>query len=258
MMAVECNADPPLVTPSATQYASLLSEVSIQGSLAEPMIRAAHTRTRATAEAFCRDKGMRFVDSYQDILADPEIDAVVLATPHSRHAEQIALAAAARKHVFVEKPMTLDLASARAAAEAAAKAGVLLAVGFNRRFHPSIVEIRRRKQDGRLGNVVAMVGQHTTSTQSFLAPGNWRSDPEEAPAGAMTAVGVHLMDHMIEFGGRVREVHCITGVYGAGPAEDTTTVLFNFENGATATIFCSVATATNFAFTVYGSKGLAE
>jgi predicted dehydrogenase len=154
--------------------------------------------------------------------------------------------------------MTLDLASAQAAAGAAAKAGVLLAVGFNRRFHPSIVEIRNRKADGRLGTVIAMVGQHTTSTQSFLAPDNWRSDAQEAPGGAMTAVGVHLMDHMIEFGGRVREVHCITGVHGAGPAEDTTTVLFGFDGGATATIFCSVATATNFNFSVYGSKGMAE
>jgi predicted dehydrogenase len=56
----------------------------------------------------------------------------------------------------------------------------------------------------------------------------------------------------------VREVHCVTGVHGLGPAEDTTTVLLAFEGGATATIFCSVATATNFSFAVYGSKGLAE
>jgi predicted dehydrogenase len=231
---------------------------SVQGKSRDIAFVAAHTRTRATAEAFCRDKDMRFVDSYAEILADPGIDAVVLATPHSRHAEQIAQAAAAGKHVFVEKPMTLDLASAQAATEAADKAGVMLAVGFNRRFHPSIVEIRNRKTDGRLGTVVAMVGQHTTSTQSFLAPDNWRADPEEAPAGAMTAVGVHLMDHMIEFGGRVREVHCVIGVHGAGPADDTTTILFVFEGGATATIFCSVATATNFSFAVYGSKGMAE
>src|SRR5262249_61711909 len=126
--------------------------------------------------ALCRERARRFVDSPAPLLPAPEIAPVVRAPPHSRHAEQIAQAAAAGKHVFVEKPMTLDLASARAAAEAAAKAGVLLAVGFNRRFHPSIVEIRRRKQDGRLGNVVAMVGQHTTSTPSFLAPGNQRPD----------------------------------------------------------------------------------
>jgi predicted dehydrogenase len=231
---------------------------SVQGKSADIVFVAAHTRTRASAEEFCRQKDLRFVDTYAEILADPAIDAVVLATPHSLHAEQIAQAAAAGKHVFVEKPMTLDLASARAAAEAAARANVLLAVGFNRRFHPAIVEIRNRKAAGRLGAIVAMVGQHTTSTQSFLAADNWRSDPDEAPAGAMTAVGVHLMDHMIEFGGRIREVHCLTGVHGAGPADDTTTILFGFESGATATIFCSVATATNFSFTVYGSKGLAE
>jgi predicted dehydrogenase len=231
---------------------------SVHGKSRDIAFVAAHTRTRATAEPFCRQKGLAFVESYAQILADPGIDAVVLATPHSRHAEQIAQAAAAGKHVFVEKPMTLDLPSARVAAEIAAKAGVMLAVGFNRRFHPSIVEVRKRKQEGRLGAIVAMVGQHTTSTQSFLAPDNWRSDPEEAPAGAMTAVGVHLMDHMIEFGGRIRAVHCITGVHGAGPAEDTTTVLFDFAGGATATIFCSVATATNFSFSVYGTKGMAE
>lgn len=231
---------------------------SVQGKSADIGFVAAHTRTRASAEAFCRDKGLRFVDTYAQVLADPAIDAVVLATPHSLHAEQITQAAAAGKHVFVEKPMTLDLASARVAAEAATKANVMLAVGFNRRFHPAIVEIRNRKAAGRLGAVIAMVGQHTTSTQSFLAADNWRSDPEEAPAGAMTAVGVHLMDHMIELGGRVREVHCITGVHGAGPADDTTTILLAFASGPTATIFCSVATATNFSFTVYGSKGLAE
>jgi predicted dehydrogenase len=231
---------------------------SVQGKSADIAFVAAHTRTRARAEEFCREKNLRFVDSYAQILADPAVDAVVLATPHSLHAGQIAQAAAAGKHVFVEKPMTLDLASARAAADAAAKAKVILAVGFNRRFHPAIVEIRNRKATGRLGTIVAMVGQHTTSTQSFLAADNWRSDAQEAPAGAMTAVGVHLMDHMVEFGGRVREVHCVTGVHGAGPADDTTTILFRFESGATATIFCSVATATNFAFTVYGSKGLAE
>jgi predicted dehydrogenase len=231
---------------------------SVQGKSADITFVAAHTRTRASAEEFCRQKELRFVDTYAQILADPVIDAVVLATPHSLHAEQITQAAAAGKHVFVEKPMTLDLASARAAAAAAAKANVMLAVGFNRRFHPSIVEIRNRKASGRLGAIVAMVGQHTTSTQSFLAADNWRSDPDEAPAGAMTAVGVHLMDHMIELGGRVREVHCLIGVHGAGPTDDTTTILFRFEGGATATIFCSVATATNFSFTVYGSKGLAE
>src|SRR5205807_424706 len=131
-------------------------------------------------------------------LADQTVDAVVLATPHSAHEAQVRAAAAAGKHVLVEKPITLTRASADAAVAAARKAGIVLAVGFTRRFHPSIGEVRARLKDGRLGTLLAMVGQHTTSTAAFIPPENWRADPQEAPAGAMTAVGVHLLDHMIE------------------------------------------------------------
>ena len=98
-----------------------------------------------------------------------------------------------------------------------AQAGLVLAVGFTRRFHPSIAELRARAHDGRLGNVVAMVAQHTTSTAQFVAPDNWRAAPEEAPGGAFTAVGVHSLDHMIEFAGRVRDVRCVTARNYPGP-----------------------------------------
>jgi predicted dehydrogenase len=217
-----------------------------------------HTRTRATAEDFCREKNVRLVDSFGTILTDGGIDAVVLATPHSQHETQVRQAAAAGKHVFVEKPITLDRPSADAAVAAVREAGLVLAVGFTRRFHPSIGEVRARLADGRLGALVAMVGQHTTSTGHFIPADNWRADPHEAPAGAMTAVGVHLLDHMIEFAGRVREVQCITARHGSGPSDDTTTVMLRFASGVTGAIFCSVATATNFNFAVYGTKGLAE
>ena len=167
-------------------------------------------------------------------------------------------AAAAGKHIHVEKPITLTRASADAAVAAARKAGVVLAVGYCRRFHPSVVELRRRLRDGRLGTVVSMVAQHTTSTGQFIPPDNWRAAPEEAPGGALTAVGVHALDHMIEFAGRVRDVRCVTARNLPGPSDDTTTVMLRFDSGATGLIFCSVATATNFSFTLYGSKGLAE
>jgi len=103
-----------------------------------------------------------------------------------------------------------------------------------------------------------MVAQHTTSTGQFIAPDNWRAAPEEAPGGALTAVGVHALDHMIEFAGRVRDVRCVTARNIPGPSDDTTTVMLRFDGGATGLIFCSVATATSFSFTLYGSKGLAE
>jgi predicted dehydrogenase len=218
----------------------------------------ATTRSRAVAEEFCREKQITLVDRYEDILREPEIDAVVLATPHSQHEAQALAAITARKHVFVEKPLTLDFASARRVAEAAQRAGIVLAVGLSRRFHPSIEELRTRLRDGRLGRVIAMVAQHTTSTAQFIAPDNWRAVAEEAPGGAFTAVGVHALDHMIEFAGRVRDVRCATERNYPGPSDDTTTIMLSFESGATGLIFCSVATATNFELTVYGTSGLAE
>jgi predicted dehydrogenase len=218
----------------------------------------AHTRTRANAEDFCRDKAVRLVDSYHDILRDPEIDAVVLATPHSAHEPQALAAAAANKHVFVEKPIALDLAGARRVVDAVRRGDRVLGVGFTRRFHPSIGEVRARLADGRLGKLVSMTAVHTTSTAQFLPLDNWRAAPAEAPGGALTAVGVHALDHMIEFGGRVRDVHCVTARNYPGNSDDTTTVMLRFASGATGLLFCSVFTATNFQFTLYGTGGLAE
>jgi len=170
---------------------------SVQGKSKDLRFVLAHTRTRATAEDFCRSQELALVDSYEQLLADRNVDAVVLATPHSLHESQIIAAAAAGKHIHVEKPITLDRAGADRAVDAARKAGVVLAVGYCRRFHPSVVEVRRRLAEGRLGTVISMVAQHTTSTGQFIAPDNWRAVPEEAPGGALTAVGVHALDPMI-------------------------------------------------------------
>jgi predicted dehydrogenase len=219
---------------------------------------AAYTRTRISAEDFCRERGIAMLPRFEDALASPDVDAVVLATPHSQHAEQVMAAAVARKHIHVQKPLTLDRPSAEAAVTAAKRSGVVLAVGFNRRFHPSIIEIRSRLADSRIGEVISMVARHTTSTAQFIPADNWRAQPDEAPGGAITAVGVHSIDHMIEFAGRVRDVLCTTGRYVPGPSDDTTSAVLRFESGATGLLFCSVATATDFNFTLYGSKGLAE
>lgn len=218
----------------------------------------AATRAREKAADFCRANNIALLDGYEEILRRGDVEAVVLATPHSQHETQALAALAAGKHVFVEKPLTLDLKSARRVAEAARQADRVLAVGLNRRFHPSVCELRARLRDGRLGAIVAMVAQHTTSTAQFVPLDNWRAAPEEAPGGALTATGVHSLDHMIEFAGRVREVRCVTARHYPGRSDDTTTLMLQFEGGATGLLFCSVATATNYQFTLYGSDGLGE
>ena len=231
---------------------------SVHGKTDAIKFVAAHTRTRESAEDYCRERGIPLLDSYEAVLKS-DIDAVVLATPHTQHAEQVKAAIAAGKHVHVEKPLTLDRASAVDVVAAAKRAGIVLAVGFNRRFHPSVVEIRKRLADGRLGQVESMVATHTTSTGQFIAADNWRAQPDEAPGGAITAVGVHSIDHMIEFGGEVRDVLATTARYIPGsPSDDTTNIMLRFKNGATGLLSCSVATATTLSFTLFGTKGLAE
>src|SRR3981189_2453478 len=81
---------------------------AVQGKSDDIRFVAAHTRTRVGAEDFCRDKGVPLADSYEQILADRSVDAVVLATPHSQHEQQMLQAAAAGKHIHVEKPITLE------------------------------------------------------------------------------------------------------------------------------------------------------
>lgn len=104
------------------------------------------TRTPAKAEAFAAEHGFRLLADYAAVLADPEVEAVVLATPHTQHADQVKAAAAAGKHVFCDKPFTLTRDSAAEAIAACRKAGVEIAVGHNRRFLPGYADLGLRRR----------------------------------------------------------------------------------------------------------------
>jgi len=218
----------------------------------------AHTRNRANAAGFCAEAGLRWVDSLDAVLNDNDIDAVVFATPHTQHPEQVIRAADAGKHVFVEKPFSLSLADASRARQAADTAGTVLAVGFNRRFHPSMHLLRQAVISGRLGTLVTISAEQTALHGITMAPDAWRVSATEAPAGAMTAIGVHLVDGMIDLFGPIRQVYAEVARRAAPLADDTTDVLLRFDNGASGHIFCSTAAAPHYRMAVYGTKGFAE
>jgi predicted dehydrogenase len=219
---------------------------------------AAHTRTQATSAAFCAETGLRWVDSLDAILTNKTIDAVVFATPHTQHPEQVIRAAGAGKHVFIEKPFSLSLAEATRAWEAADKAGIVLAVGFNRRFHPSMGLLREAVRSGRLGTLVTVSAEQTALHGITMAKDAWRARPDEAPAGAMTAIGVHLVDGMIDLFGPIAQVFAQVARRAAPLADDTTDVMLRFKNGASGHIFCSTAATPHYRMAVYGTKGFAE
>jgi predicted dehydrogenase len=231
---------------------------SVQGKSDTIRFTAGYTRTAASAEAFCAEHGIALKEDLDAILSDPAIDAVVFATPHSQHAAQVAQTAAAGKHVFMEKPFTLDVRSAEAALDAVTRAGVVLGVAYPRRFHPAMIELKTRAQNGRLGILTHCESAQTAPAGLFMPPDYWRGDPRQAPAGAMTATGVHNLDAMIYLFGRIDEVYCTNLRRMMPRLEDTTSVMLSLSNGMSATLFCSLVTAVTYRFAVYGTKGCVQ
>jgi len=232
---------------------------SAQGKSNDITFVAGATRTPARAEAYAREKGLLLHSSYQAVLADPGVDAIVLATPHTQHAAQVVEAARAGKHVFTEKPLALTAASAKAAVRACAKAGVTLAVGYNWRFQPALKEMRRMLDDGSLGKLLHLEGNFCGPSVYRFRKGHWRQERGEGPAGGMTGRGVHTLDAYLYLAGRVAAVHAQSSrralSYGL---DDTTSMLLRFASGATAYLGTVIATAETWRMQVFGAKGWVE
>ena len=230
---------------------------SVQGVSEAIRFTAGVTRTRSKAEAYCRDQGIDLRDDFEAILNDESIDAVVLATPHTGHAEQIIAAAAAGKHVFTEKPFTLDKASAEAAVEACAAAGVALGLGHNRRFCANTIELKRMVEAGELGTLMHV--EANFSADLAQAGDTWRDSRAESPAGGMTSLGIHALDTVIHLCGRIDDVD-VRSRRRALPfdIDDTTCMLFDFENGMSGYLATLAASGRLWQVRVFGSAGWAE
>ncbi|MBR0678995.1 Gfo/Idh/MocA family oxidoreductase [Roseomonas eburnea] len=191
-------------------------------------------------------QGVRILPDFAAVLADPEVQAVAIASPHGLHAEQVIAAAAAGKHVFVEKPFTMTKASAEAAVAACRRAGVVMALGHNRRFLPAVAEMKAMLADGRLGTLLHVEGQFSGPGALGYKPGMWRANRAESPLGGMGGMGIHMVDMFINLAGRIAEVtvRSHARVLDNG-LDDTTAGLFRFESGATAN-FATLALAPRF------------
>ena len=203
--------------------------------------------------------GLTVVSSIDDVLRNPAIAGVVLATPHSQHSHEILAVAAAGKHVFVEKPLTLTAESAERAVAAVAAAGRVLGVGFNRRFAPSYLDLAARIRTGEIGDILHIDAHHSGPGGHALKPGSWRADRIESPAGGMTARGIHTLDLMIALAGPVANVFCRSDRRTiAADIDDTTSASLRFAGGATGNLTTIFATAELWRVQVFGSKGWLE
>ncbi len=232
---------------------------SVQGRSDAIRFVAGATRTPEKAQGFADKHGFPLHDRYEKLLADPAIDAMVLATPHSFHAEQIIAAAGARKHVFVEKPFALASRDARAAVRACAENKLTLAIGYNWRFQPALQEIKVMLADGRLGKLLHMEGNFCGPSVYRYGREHWRQSRDEGPAGGMTGRGVHLVDAMLCLSGKIESVVAQSSrrVRDFG-LDDTTSMLFRFQSGATGYLGTVIATAETWRLQVFGANGWAE
>ena len=232
---------------------------SVQGKSDAITFVAGCTGRKDRARDFCTEAGIDLRDGLDDLLADDSIDAVVLATPNLQHADQITAAAAAGKHVFVEKPFTMTKDSAEAAAQACAEANVVCALGHNRRFLPAMKYLRDVVNSGDIGTPLHV--EANISIPAGYRHGNehWRANPEECPAGGMTALGVHMTDALISFLGPVKEVTVTSERRVLDiPIDDVTFMTMRFESGMTGYMSTIFVTSPVWFIRVMGDKGWAN
>lgn len=207
---------------------------------------------------YAKAKGFRLSATLEEALADPAVQAVVLATPHSLHADQVVQVARAGKAVFCEKPLSLTRADAQRATDACKTAGVPIGVGQNKRFWPSMVELRRVIASGALGRIMHVEGHYSNEHSSkFFAP--WRDLPTETPGAGMTGTGIHILDAYANIAGPVEQITAqfIAHRSGADP-RDTVSVLFKFANGISGFLGAVRASPLYFRVHVFGDAGSVE
>jgi predicted dehydrogenase len=197
--------------------------------------------------------------SYEEVLRHPDVQAVILCTPHTLHTDQIVKAANAKKHVFCEKPLSLSRLDVLRAVSACNENRVKLAVGHEKRFEPPIQELMRLLKSGELGTPLQIEANFVQDKFLSLPADNWRLSAKEAPAGPMTATGIHLLDLSVGVMGAADRAFASVKTLGSQLVNgDTLGILVNFKSGGNALLSAILATPFDGRFAVYGSKGWAE
>jgi predicted dehydrogenase len=231
---------------------------SVQGKSTRMRVVHGVSKEPEVAEALARCYGFRLSTDLEDALADPVVEAVLLATPHSLHVEQIRRVAAAGKPVWCEKPLALTRAEAVRAIAAVQDACVALGTGNNKRCFASMRELERMVRSGELGDIMHVEG-HFSNEHSTRVSGGWRDDPAESPGAGMTGAGLHVLDALVNLAGPIRSVHarCVSTKSPPDP-RDAVAGLVEFETGATG-LFATVRAAPMFwRIHVFGTLGSAE
>jgi predicted dehydrogenase len=230
---------------------------AVQGKSDKIRFTRAVSRDPAQHRAFLETHHLITGGSLAEALADKSIKAVVLATPHTRHVDEVIAVASAGKHVFCEKPLALTREGTARAIGACRDAGVVLGIGTDKRYFPAIAEVIRLAESGELGPLIHVEGNFSNEVAAGFTA--WRESFEETPAGGMTGTGIHVLDAMMKIAGPVSRVHARLLPLKPGPDPwDSLSVLLEFASGVGGTLACVRSTPMFLRLHAFGRNGSAE
>ena len=216
-------------------------------------------RDETKLQSFAEEFGVSVATTSADeVINSPEIDAVYIATPVNLHRPQTVAAAAAGKHVLVEKPMAMSTAECNEMIAACDTADVRLGVAYYRPFYPVVHRMQKLVQSGEIGKVLSVSA--TTCTPFAIDTGEdgyWRVIPEAGGGGALMDVGSHRLDLFLRMFSSVADVkaQCST-VAASYQADDVSTLALRFESGIHGLLHCCFGSSTDpDEFTILGTNG---
>jgi len=193
--------------------------------------------------------------SFDEVLADKTIQAVVLATPHTKHPAQVKALAAAGKQIYCEKPFALSKSEAAAMLEAVKRAGIVIGVGHHFRLMPSMRVLAELKDKGAFGTIMHMEGNYSHDWLANYPADSWRMQAAESRAGGMTGMGIHVLDCFRDLAGPMKRISALSKARALKlQTGDTTAALIEFESGATGTLATTIKTPFEWRIAVYGEN----
>ncbi len=222
-------------------------------------IVACHSRSEDKRTAFAEKYGCRALDSYQAMLADDRIEAIVNTTPNNVHLETTRAAAQAGKHVFLDKPIANTIADARAITQACRVAGVVLALGYQRRRESQFRWMRQEIASGAFGKLVNAEANISRDRLGKIDLTSWRYTAAGMPGGVMLQIGIHYADVLAYLLGPVKAVRGqFAQLVLPGDNPDVASLLLEHESGALSTLNASYASASEYyLLNVYGKDATA-
>lgn len=229
---------------------------SVHGKSDKAAFVAAYVPRPEKAADYAAAKGVKLAGSLEQLLSDPSVDAIVSCGPANLHGEHSLAALNAGKPVLAIKPMALASSEAQALGAAAAKKGLLLALGYNRCFMPNIAALREEIAGGALGDLIHTEGDFCVHRHFNIKEGGWKGDPLHSPPGSLSD---HVLYLTIEALGPLAQVHALAqhGVSDNRLA-DVTATLAQARSGASAFLTAIGTTADLFRFQAFGSRGWVE